>query len=131
MAENEVAVEGLAYTSGTEDRDEIRVTHGSGNVFADLGLPNPEELLYKSKLVVAIQDAIDDLGLTQRAAARWVGVSQPDLSKLLRGRTMSFTVDRICDMLTRLGNDVEITVVRCRRGQSERGEVRVREAMPY
>jgi predicted XRE-type DNA-binding protein len=110
-------------------QEEMRVTHGSGNVFADLGLPNPEELLYKSKLVVAIQDLMKDLRLNQSAAAKLMGVSQPDLSKLLRGRTMSFTVDRLYLMLTQLGADIEITVVRRRTPTLERGEVRVREAV--
>lgn len=107
----------------------MKTTMGSGNVFADLGLPNPDELLYKSKLVVVIQDAMKDLGLNQTEAARLMGVAEPDLSRLLRGRTTSFTVDRLYQMLTLLGADVEITVLRRRELTDRRGEVRVREAV--
>jgi predicted XRE-type DNA-binding protein len=98
-------------------------------VFSDLALPDPEELLYKSKLVVAIEDTMKELGLNQSEVARITGVSQPDLSKLLRGRTTSFTVDRLYQLLTQLGADIEITVVRRRHPTLERGQVHVREAL--
>ena len=105
--------------------EEVGVTHGSGNVFADLGLPNPEELLQKAKLVVAISDAIKARGLTQSDAGKIMGVSQPDLSKLLRGRTMSFTLDRLVGMLNALGMDVDM-IVRAHTGNADdRGELRV------
>ena len=105
--------------------EDVRVTHSSGNVFADLGLPNPEELLQKSKLVVAISDAIKARGLTQSDAGKIMGVSQPDLSKLLRGRTMSFTLDRLVGMLNELGMDVDM-IVRAHVGSvGDRGELRI------
>ena len=104
---------------------EVRVTHGSGNFFADLGLSNPEELLLKTKLVLAISDAIKARGLTQSEAAKIMGVSQPDLSKLLRGRTMSFTLDRLVGMLNELGMDVDM-IVRAHVGSAgDRGELRI------
>ena len=105
--------------------EDMRVTHSSGNVFADLGLPNPEELLQKTKLVVAISDAIKARGLTQSDAGKIMGVSQPDLSKLLRGRTMSFTLDRLVGMLNELGMDVDM-IVRAHVGNADdRGQLRV------
>jgi predicted XRE-type DNA-binding protein len=107
----------------------MTVTPSCGNVFADLGLENPEELLQKSKLVVAIQDAMVDRGLNQSRAAKLMNVNQPDLSKLLRGRTTSFTLDRLFGMLNALGSDVEITVVRHSGRDAERGTTSIREAV--
>jgi predicted XRE-type DNA-binding protein len=94
-------------------------------VFADLGLPNPEELLQKSKLVVAISDAIKDRGMSQIEASKLIGVSQPDLSKLLRGRTMSFTLDRLVAILNHLGKDVDLIVSSHPGDADVQGEFRV------
>ncbi len=105
------------------------MTPSCGNVFADLGLANPEELLQKSRLVVAIQDAMRDRGLNQTNAAKLMKVNQPDLSKLLRGRMTSFTLDRLFGMLNALGSDVEITVIRRSGSEVKRGTTSVREAM--
>ncbi len=80
----------------------MRVTHSNGNIFAELGLRDPEEHLQKSKLVAAISDAIKVRGLTQADAGKIMGVSQSDLSKLVRGRTMSFTLDRLVQCSTSL-----------------------------
>ncbi len=78
-------------------------TRSSGNVFADLGLENPEELLHKSRLVSVIGSVIARRRLTQVKAAAIMGVAQSDLSKLLRGRTTSFSIDRLFGMLVSLG----------------------------
>jgi len=82
----------------------------SGNVFADLGFDNAEEMLQKSRLVVAIAQVMKARNLNQSQTSEIVGVDQPTLSKLLRGRTMNFTLDRLLNMLVRLGQDVEISI---------------------
>jgi predicted XRE-type DNA-binding protein len=82
-----------------EGADET-VTRGSGNVFADLQVANPQEALAKAELVSAISSIMRKRGLSQTQAARITKVDQPMLSKLLRGRTRNFTIDRLVEMLT-------------------------------
>ena len=91
-------------------KTESRVIESSGNVFADVGLPDAEELLLKSKIVIALHRLIKHRRLTQTAAAKLVGISQPDLSNLLHGRLRGYSAERLMRMLTALNQDVEITV---------------------
>ena len=93
----------------------IRVTEGSGNVFADLGFPNPERELLKARLTLQIYRLIKDRGLTQAAAGAILGIKQPHVSGLMRGQSGNFSVERLMDFLTALGQDVEITVRPTRR----------------
>ncbi|HUF30789.1 MAG TPA: helix-turn-helix transcriptional regulator [Gemmatimonadaceae bacterium] len=86
------------------------VTRGSGNVFADMELPNPEERLAKAQLAHAISRVIQERGLTQRAAAKLMGVDQPKVSHVLRGRLADFSTERLMGFLTGLGRDIEIVV---------------------
>ena len=81
-----------------------------GNVFADLGLPNPEELLLKAQITVEIERAMKLKKLTQAKAATLTGTAQPELSNLLRGRFKGFSVERLMLMLTKLGRDMEVVV---------------------
>lgn len=97
-------------TARAERVDAIPVTRGSGNVFADLGLPNPEERLAKARLASMIDDAIRERGLTQRKAAKLMGIDQPKVSHILHGRLAGFSTHRLIDFLTALGWDVEIVV---------------------
>lgn len=83
---------------------------GSGNIFADIGLPKPEEALAKAKLAEAIAETIGRRRLTQDEAARILGVDQPKVSKIVNGRLDGFTQDRLMRYLRALGHDVEITV---------------------
>jgi predicted XRE-type DNA-binding protein len=83
---------------------------GSGNVFADLGLPNAEEHLVKAQLVYKINGLIKERGLRQVEAAMLFGVRQPDVSKMLRGDFRQFSVERLLRFLVALGQDVEIAV---------------------
>jgi predicted XRE-type DNA-binding protein len=85
-------------------------TKGSGNIFADLGLPNAEEHQLKAVLVVQLKQLIAERGLSQVAAAKLVGMKQPDLSKLLRGQLKLVSVEKLLRMLTAFDQDVEITV---------------------
>ena len=91
--------------------DEIKVQASSGNVFADLGLANPDELLIKAELVRQISNSIDARGLTQTEAARTLGIDQPKVSELLNGKLSGFSTDRLFRFLNALGSDVEIRVV--------------------
>jgi len=83
---------------------------GSGNIFADLGLPNAEEHQLKAALVVQMKREIAQRGLTQVAAARLIEIKQPDLSKLLRGEFRLVSVEKLMRMLTAFDQDVEITL---------------------
>jgi len=88
----------------------VKVTEGSGNVFADIGLSNPEEHLVKAELVHQITTKMREQDLTQATAARLLGVTQPDVSKMLRGHFRQFSVERLMRFLVALGQDVEIVV---------------------
>ncbi|MTJ50547.1 helix-turn-helix domain-containing protein [Dolichospermum sp. UHCC 0259] len=90
--------------------EENQVEVSSGNVFADLGLSNPEERLLKAELVRKISEIITNLNLTQVQAAEILGIDQPKVSLLIRGRLSGFSTDRLMNYLNKLGNDVEITV---------------------
>jgi predicted XRE-type DNA-binding protein len=89
---------------------EIKVQTSSGNVFADLGLANPEELLVKAALVRQIGELIALRQLTQTQAAELLGVDQPKVSALLRGKLAGFSIERLFRFLNALGSDVEIRV---------------------
>jgi predicted XRE-type DNA-binding protein len=84
------------------------VEEGSGNVFADLGLPNPEALLVKSELALAIRDIVRARGWTQVEAARTLSIPASDMSDLMRGKLARFGRERLEDFLVRLGIDVQI-----------------------
>jgi predicted XRE-type DNA-binding protein len=83
---------------------------GSGNVFADVGVPNAEEHVIKARLVYKIDTLMKDRGLKQVEAAGLFGVKQPDVSKMLRGDFRQFSVERLLRFLVALGQDVEIVV---------------------
>lgn len=82
----------------------------SGNVFADLGIAKAEEHLLKAGLVSKLAAIIRANKLTQTHAAELTGISQPDLSRMLRGQFRDFSADRIIRAITRLGSDVDIEV---------------------
>ena len=88
----------------------FRVTEGSGNVFADLGLPNPEQELLKAQLTLQIYTLLKGSGMTQVEISKILGVQQPQVSLLMRNRAGNFSVGRLMEFLTALRQDVEITV---------------------
>lgn len=81
-----------------------------GNVFVDLGVPNPEQEMVRAQLTLQIHRIIRDRGLTQTEAAELLGVKQPQVSLLMRNRAGAFSIGRLLDFLTALGQDVQITV---------------------
>jgi predicted XRE-type DNA-binding protein len=99
-----------------------RVTEGSGNVFADLGLPNPEQELLKAQLTLQIYTILKDSGMRQVEIAKVLDVRQPQVSLLMRNRAGNFSVRRLMEFLTALRRDVEITV---RPGRKEHGALSV------
>jgi predicted XRE-type DNA-binding protein/phage-related protein len=107
--------------------DTIAVTPGSGNVFADLGVTDPQEELAKAQLASAIRQAIQRRRLTQTRAAELMGLDQPKVSALMNGKLGGFSSDRLLRFLTALGQDVEIVVKAKSRGRA-RGHIRVIEA---
>ncbi len=94
----------------TVNSEEIGVETGSGNVFADLGLPDPQERAFKADLAVCISRAMKDKGLNQTELGALVGLPQPKVSALLRGRLNGFSIDRLLNILNRLGRTVEVRV---------------------
>ena len=82
----------------------------SGNVFADLGLPNSEQELLKAKLTVQIHKLIKEQNLTQTKAAELLGTTQAQVSALMRCRPVSVSVGRLMEFLTIPDQDVEVTM---------------------
>jgi predicted XRE-type DNA-binding protein len=90
--------------------DDTNIKRGSQNIFADLGHADPETHLLKAGLVTRIRDIIKEDGLTQADAAVRMGLSQPDVSRLLRGQFRDVSVERLMRMLTKLGCEVDIVI---------------------
>lgn len=84
--------------------------HSSGNVFADLGLPDADEHLIKAELVIKIERFIRRSKLTQAAAAEVMGIDQPKVSAMLAGQFRGYSVERLMRFLVALGQNVEIVV---------------------
>ena len=97
----------------------MRAEKSSGNVFADLGLPHPEQELLKAKLTLQIYRLIKMRDLTQAEAGKILGIKQPHVSALMRNRAGNFSVGRLMEFLTALGQDVRITVKPTRKAQGE------------
>lgn len=83
---------------------------GTGNIYADLGFPDAEEMLVKAQLATAIGDIIAARKLTQQQAADIVGLTQPKLSQLLNGRFRGISETKMMECLARLGRDVRIVI---------------------
>ena len=102
----------------------IKVEAGSGNVFADLGLPDAKELKLKVRLAVEVNRALEARQLSQDKAAKVLGIRQPHVSDLVRYRLDRFSVERLLDFLTRLGKEVQIRI-RARPAGQARAPVQV------
>ena len=88
----------------------MEFTKGSGNVFADLDLPDAQERLAKARLAHRIEKLIEEAGWTQTEAAAKMGLTQPNVSDIVRGKLKSFTLDRLFQCLNALDQDIEIIV---------------------
>lgn len=86
------------------------IERGSGNVFADLGLPDAAELQTKTRLALALNRIIKARSLKQTDAAALLGVPQPKVSALVNYRLDGFSVEKLMDFIVALGRDVEIVV---------------------
>jgi predicted XRE-type DNA-binding protein len=104
----------------------MKLTRSSGNVFADIGFHkrDSEELAAKADLITLVSRAIQEKGLTQEQAAQLCGTDQPTLSKVLRGRLESVTIDRLTRWIVALGGRVRITVEQPT-GSAQKGSVSV------
>ena len=87
-----------------------KVEPGSGNVFADLGFRDAEERLLKAKLATKIAQLVEEKGWTQTQTAERIGLDQPKVSHLLRGRLSGFSADRLFAILNRLGRSIEVRI---------------------
>jgi predicted XRE-type DNA-binding protein len=88
----------------------IGLVRGSGNVFRDLGLPNPELEQLRSILAARIINVLDEAGLSVRKAQEATGTAAADFSRIRRANLGRFTVDRLMGILSRLDQEVEISV---------------------
>ena len=93
----------------------VEIEKSSGNVFADLGLPDANEMLIKSRLVGKIGEIIRSRKWTQEKAAQVLGMTQPKLSKMLRGQFHGISQSKLLEYLAKLGRDVQIVVGPARR----------------
>ncbi len=96
----------------TPNDDDTRITESSGNVFADMGRADADELLAKAELVHQISVTIRERRLTARAAAQMLDLSDDEYARLLRGALSAFSLDRLVHFLNALGRDVQIVVAR-------------------
>ncbi len=88
----------------------VEIERSSGNVFADLGLPDSDAHMLKAELVTQIDKIVRERQLKQVEAAKLLGLSQPDVSRLLRGNFREYSLERLLRLLARLGHDVDIVV---------------------
>ena len=95
-----------------------RIEASSGNVFADLGISNPDLALAKAELVQRIRAIIAERKLTQSRAAQILGLDQPKVSSLVRGRVEGYSLDRLFRFLNALGQRIEINVMSSRRSNA-------------
>ena len=96
--------------STIQKRERIKATVSSGNVFADIGLPNATERFHRADLAHAISTEIRERNLTQVKAAALLGIDQPKLSHLIRGNLGGYSTDRLLRFLRHLNQDIEIVV---------------------
>ena len=96
---------------------------GAGNVFADLGLADADAHVVKAELVTRIDAIVRQRGITQAEAGRLLGLSQPDVSRLLRGDFREYSLERLLRLLTGLGRDIDIVIRQPRAGGG--GKLRV------
>jgi predicted XRE-type DNA-binding protein len=100
----------MAKSTAAVTNEDLTVTHGSGNVFADLGFEDAEDLQVKAVLTYHIYNRIKALGLTQKQAGARLGLRQPDVSKLMHCKHTGFSSDRLLAFLVALDLDIDIVL---------------------
>jgi predicted XRE-type DNA-binding protein len=105
---------------------DTKVTHSSGNVFADLGFEDADDRLAKSELALQIAKVIKGRRMTQAVAAERLGIDQPKISRLVQGKLHGFSTAQLMRFLNALGHDVEIIVRE--RPRQKRGKLSVHAA---
>ena len=93
-----------------EVRDDKDVFHGSGNVYADLDMPDADDLLSKARLASLMMNAMEARGWTQKQTAKHLGIAQPDVSNITRGLFDKFSIERLMHFLAQLDYRVAITI---------------------
>ena len=88
----------------------MNVYRGSGNVFADIGLPHPERVMARAQIMLRIENIIREKGLTQKQAAKVLGIPQSKVSCLMNGKLSMFSLDHLFELLNALDRDVEIII---------------------
>ena len=111
--------------SGKKDTYMNQITEGSGNVYADLGIPDAETMLVKAGLAAAISQSIASMKVTQQQAAGILGVTQSRLSNLLNGRFRGISEAKMMECLVRLGRDVRIVIGQERPRRKIPGKIKV------
>jgi predicted XRE-type DNA-binding protein len=86
------------------------ITRSSGNIFEDLGLPNPEQRMRKARVAMLIEQLIEKHGLSQADAAKRMGFSQGDVSRVVRGQLKNYSLERLLDGVEALGSTAELTI---------------------
>jgi predicted XRE-type DNA-binding protein len=99
-----------AKTMKNTTKKKVNVTASVGNVFTDLMLPEAEDRLLKAQLALKIHQLIDQKEMTQAEIAPLIGLDQPKVSNLMRGRLAGFSVERLFGILNRLGHNVEVRI---------------------
>ena len=117
----------MVKTEAMETTD-TTVERGSGNVFADLGIPDADAHLAKAELVSRMDDILRERGITQAEAVRLLGLSGPNVSRLLRGEFRDYSLEDLLGLLTALGCDVDIIVRQP--GAASAGTLRIVAAKP-
>jgi len=111
------------------EQSDLSVHVGTDNLFADLGHADPDTHLLKAQLVSRMADVMGERKMTQVAVSKAAGVSQPDVSRILKGHFRDVSVERLMRMLTRLGCEVDI-VVRPEGNQARSSTIHFGEAHP-
>jgi predicted XRE-type DNA-binding protein len=100
--------------------EEIKIDEGSGNIYADLGLEDADELFTRSQIGFLVFKILEDKKLKQREIGRILGIKQPDVSHLMNGHFSRFTTDKLLDFLKRLNQKVTIQVSSHHKGEPYR-----------
>jgi predicted XRE-type DNA-binding protein len=119
-------------TSNVPERQEDKMkkvtqiaTRSSGNVFADAGIPDAPEHMLKAEIVAVIMKEIQLQGLSQKDAAKMMGIKQPDVSRILRGDFAGFGLERLLRLVQKLGRDVQIRIPRTSARHHHQGRLAV------